>query len=150
MWMNYILLECNDKNMLHETKNFLSSHFDMKDLGEASYVLGIEIHRDRAQGVLGLSQKAYIEKMLKRYNLDKCNTSPVPLQNGDKLNGSQCPKNDFERSKMSNIPYASAAGSLMYAQVCTRPDLAFTAGVLSKYQSNPGWAHWVGVKKALK
>jgi len=87
----------------------------MKDLGEASYVLGIEIHRDRAQGVLGLSQKAYIEKMLKRYNLDKCNTSPVPLQKGDKLNGSQCPKNDFERSKMSNIPYASAVGSLMYA-----------------------------------
>jgi len=51
---------------------------------------------------------------------------------------------------MSNIPYASAVGSLMYAQVCTRPDLAFTAGVLSRYQSNPGWAHWVGVKKALR
>ena len=150
LYVDDILLACNDKNMLHETKNFLSSHFDMKDLGEASYVLGIEIHRDRAQGVLGLSQKAYIEKMLKRYNLDKCNTSPVPLQKGDKLNGSQCPKNDFERSKMSNIPYASAVGSLMYAQVCTRPDLAFTAGVLSKYQSNPGWAHWVGVKKALR
>jgi len=150
LYVDDILLACNDKNMLHETKNFLSSHFDMKDLGEASYVLGIEIHRDRAQGVLGLSQKAYIEKMLKRYNIDKCNTSPVPLQKGDKLNGSQCPKNDFERSKMSNIPYASAVGSLMYAQVCTRPDLAFTAGVLSRYQSNSGWAHWVGVKKALR
>ena len=85
LYVDDILLACNDKNMLNETKNFLSSYFDMKDLGEASYVLGIEIHRDRAQGVLGLSQKAYIEKMLKRYNLDKCNTSPVPLQKDDKL-----------------------------------------------------------------
>ena len=79
LYVDDILLACNDKNMLHETKNFLSSNFDMKDLGDASYVLGIEIHRDRAQRVLGLSQKAYIEKMLNRYNMDKCNTSPVPI-----------------------------------------------------------------------
>ena len=92
----------------------------------------------RCYSVLGLSQRAYIEKMLKKYNLDKCNTSPVPLQKGDKPNGSQCPKNDFERSKMRNIPYASAVGSLMYAQVCMRPDLAFTAGVLSRYHTNLG------------
>ena len=55
LYVDDILLACNDKNMLHETKNFLSSHFDTKDLGEDSYILGIEIHRDRAQGVLGLS-----------------------------------------------------------------------------------------------
>ena len=79
LYVDDILLACNDKNMLHETKNFLSSNFDMKDLGDASYVLVIEIHRDRAQGVLGLSQKIYIEKILKIYNFDKCNMSPVPL-----------------------------------------------------------------------
>jgi len=150
LYVDDILLACNDKNILHETKNFLSSNFDMKDLGDASYVLGIEIHRDRAQGVLGLSQKAYIEKMLKRYNMDKCNTSPVPIQKGDKFSQAQCPKNDLEREKMNNVPYASAVESLMYAQVCTRPDLAFATGVFSRYQSNPGWAHWVGVKKALR
>ncbi|MBS2634144.1 hypothetical protein KFY46_25775, partial [Salmonella enterica subsp. enterica serovar 1,4,[5],12:i:-] len=61
----------------------------MKDLGEASYVLGIEIHRDRAQGILGLSQKAYIEKMLKRYNMDKSSTSHVSIQKGDKFNKGQ-------------------------------------------------------------
>ena len=96
LYVDDILLACNDKNMLHETKNFLSSNFDMKDLGDASYVLGIEIHRDRAQGVLGLSQQAYIEKMLKRYNMDKCNTSPVPIQKSDKFSQAQCPKNDLE------------------------------------------------------
>ena len=64
--MDDILLASSDKRMLHETKGFLSSNFDMNDLGEASYVLGIEIHRDRTKGVLELSQKAYIERMLKR------------------------------------------------------------------------------------
>ncbi|KAK1669147.1 hypothetical protein QYE76_057306 [Lolium multiflorum] len=49
LYVDDILLACSDKDMLHETKNFLSSNFDMKDLGEASYVLGIEIHRDRSK-----------------------------------------------------------------------------------------------------
>ena len=65
--MDDILLASNDVNLLLETKKFLSSNFDMKDLGEASFVLEIEIHRDRRTGVLGLSQKAYLEKVLKKY-----------------------------------------------------------------------------------
>ena len=63
--MDDILLASSDVNLLLETKKFLSSNFDMKDLGEASFILGIEIHRDRRRGVLGLSQKAYLEKVLK-------------------------------------------------------------------------------------
>ena len=52
----------SDVGLLLETKKFLSSNFDMKDLGEALFILGIEIHRDRTKGVLGLSQKTYLEK----------------------------------------------------------------------------------------
>ncbi|KAK2965851.1 hypothetical protein RJ640_027138 [Escallonia rubra] len=61
-----ILLASSDIHMLHETKNFMSKNFDMKDLGEASYVISIEIHRDRSRGILGLSQRGYIDKVLKR------------------------------------------------------------------------------------
>jgi hypothetical protein len=56
------LLASNDLGLLHEIKQFLSQNFEMKDLGEASYVIDIEIHRDRKQRILKLSQKAYIEK----------------------------------------------------------------------------------------
>jgi hypothetical protein len=133
LYVDDILLASSDKRMLHETKGFLSSNFDMKDLGEASYVLGIEIHRDRAKGVLGLSQKAYIEKMLKRFNMNKSKATPVPLAKGDKFNEAQCPKNQLESDEMKDIPYASAVGSLMYAQVCTRPDLAFATGMFGRY-----------------
>ncbi|GJW37872.1 retrovirus-related pol polyprotein from transposon TNT 1-94 [Tanacetum coccineum] len=62
-----ILLTSNNIDLLHESKHFLSRNFDMKDLGEASYVIRIEIHRDRANGTLGLSQKAYIERILNRF-----------------------------------------------------------------------------------
>ncbi|KAL6311085.1 hypothetical protein AAG906_021200 [Vitis piasezkii] len=62
----------------------------------------------------------------------------------------QCPKNDLEREQMKNIPYASAVGSLMYAQVCTRPDIAFAVGMLGRYQSNPGIDHWKAAKKVMR
>jgi hypothetical protein len=117
LYVDDILLASSDKRMLHETKGFLSSNFDMKDLGEASYVLGIEIHRDRTKRVLGLSQKAYIEKMLKRFNMDKSKATPVPLAKGDKFSKAQCPKNQLELDEMKDISYTSAVGSLMYAQV---------------------------------
>jgi hypothetical protein len=57
----------------------------MKDLGEASYILGIEIHRNRRKGVLELSQKSYIEKILKKFNMHKCNVTPAPIVNGVKF-----------------------------------------------------------------
>ena len=67
LYVDNILLASSDVSLLLETKKFLSSKFDMKDLGEASFVLVIEIHRDRNKGVLGLSQNAYIEKILKKF-----------------------------------------------------------------------------------
>ena len=73
---------------------------DMKDLGEASFVLGIEIHRDISKGVLGLSQKAYIEKILKKFNTHKCSPSPTPLVKGDRCGDFQCPRNQYEIDQM--------------------------------------------------
>lgn len=87
----------------------------MKDLGEARYVLGIEIKRDRQRGLLGLSQRGYIEKVLKRFNMLACGTTELPISKGDKLSKEQCPKNDLERHAMKDKPYASLVGSLMYA-----------------------------------
>ena len=77
LYVDDILLASSDVNLLLETKKFLSSNFDMKDLGEPSFVLGIEIHRDRSKGVLGLSQKAYIERILKKFSMHKYSPSPV-------------------------------------------------------------------------
>ena len=150
LYVDDILLATNDKGLLYEVKQFLSENFDMKDMGEASYVIGIKIHRDRPRGILGLSQETYINKVLERFRMKDCSPSVAPIVKGDRFNLNQCPKNEFEREQMQNIPYASAVGSLMYAQVCTRPDIAFAVGILGRYQSNPGMDHWRAAKKVMR
>ena len=150
LYVDDILLASNDLNLLLETKKLLSRMFEMKDMGEASFVLGIEIIRDRSRCLLGLSQKTYIEKMLKRYNMQDCSKGEAPVSKGDKLNKSQCPSNEIEMRGMANRPYASIVGSLLYAQVCTRPDLAFAISMLGRFQANPGEKHWTTAKKVMR
>ncbi|KAM1443641.1 hypothetical protein ACFX2I_039895 [Malus domestica] len=150
IYVDDILLATNDTSLLDEIKTLLQQNFEMKDLREASYVLGIEIKRDRKKGLLGLSQKGYIEKVLKRFNMFSCGTTKMPISKGDKLSKAQCPKNDLERKIMEEKPYASLVGSLMYAQVCTRPDFAFTISVLGRFQANVGEAHWNAAKRVLR
>ena len=139
--MDDILLASSDVNLLLETKKFLSSKFDMKDLGEASFVLGIEIHRDREKKILGLSQKAYLEKVLKKYSMQNYKSSPAPIVKDDIYGEFQCRSNQYEIGQMKAVLYSSAVRSLQYAQVSTRPDLAFVTGLLGRYQSNPEIEH---------
>jgi hypothetical protein len=74
----------SDLGLLHETKRFLSMNFEMKDMGEESYVIGIEIFRDGSRRLLGLSQKAYIKRVLERFGMDRCSAGDAPIQKGDK------------------------------------------------------------------
>jgi hypothetical protein len=81
--------------------------------------------------------------------MHECSTTHVPFMKGDKLGTFQSPRNQLEINEMKSIPYASAVGSIMYAQVCTRPDLAFVTELLGRFQSNPGIKHWKAAKKNL-
>jgi hypothetical protein len=80
-----ILLVSNDLGLLHETKQLLSQSFEMNDLGEASYVIGIE-HRDKQQKMLRLSERAYIEKVLERFRMNDCKSNVAPVTNGQRFN----------------------------------------------------------------
>src|SRR4051812_21070637 len=97
----------------------------MKDMDKVSCVIGIKIHGDRFQNTLGLSQENYINKVLERFRMKNYSPSVAPIVKGNKFNLNQCPKNNLEREQMHNIPYAFIDRSLMYAQVCTRLDIAF-------------------------
>ena len=92
----------------------------MKDLGEATYILGIKIYKDRYKRLLSLSQSTYIDKMLKRVSMDQSKRGFIPMTHGIALSKSLCPRTHDERAHMSLIPYASAIGSIMYAMICTR------------------------------
>ena len=128
----------------------------MKDMGEASYVIGIEIFRDRKSVILGLSQTAYINKILKIFQMDNSNPQTVPIQKGDSFSEQkQCPRTESEKEQMKDIPYASIVESLMYAQTCTRPDISFAVDMLGRYQRKNGlvgsrWLHRFGFRKMLR
>lgn len=150
LYVDDILLAGNNMEMINTTKEWLSSVFEMKDLGEARYVLGVEIIRNRSKRLLGLSQKSYIGNVLERFRMHNSKPVDTPVEKGLFLSLDQCPKTDEERKEMSKVPYASAIGSLMYAMLCTRPDICFAVGLVSRYQSNPGLAHWQAVKRILR
>ena len=69
---------------------------------------------------------------------------------GVKLSQTQCPATAEDGEKMKLFPYASAIGSIMYAMLCTRPDVCLAISLAGRYQSNPGVDHWTTVKNILK
>ena len=82
IYVDDILLAANDLGILYETKSFLSKNFEMKGMGEASYMIGISISIKRSYGLLGLSQKAYIEKILERFNVNNYSAGVVNTKRG--------------------------------------------------------------------
>ncbi|XXG55025.1 hypothetical protein AAC387_Pa03g2762 [Persea americana] len=150
LYVDDILLVTNDIGMLHETKRFLSKKFEMKDLGDASFVLGILIQRDRSRGILELSQRSYIDKVLKRFGMQDSKPGNTPVFKGDKFSLNQCPRTNLEVKEMQKIPYASAVGSLMFTMVCTRPDIAYIVGMLGRSLSNPGMDYWKAAKRVMR
>lgn len=150
LYVDDILLIGNDVGVLSSVKLWLSQNFSMKDLGIASYILGIKVYRDRSKRLLGLSQSMYIDKVLKRFNMQDSKRGLLPFRHGIHLSKDMSPKTPDERENMSKIPYASAIGSIMYSMLCTRPDISHAVSVTSRYQSNPGSEHWMAVKNILK
>ncbi|KAL8126521.1 hypothetical protein AgCh_013699 [Apium graveolens] len=124
-----MLVVGQDANMIRKLKEDLSKFFDMKDLGPARQILGMKIVRDRTSRKLWLSQQGYIERVLKRFNMDDAKPVSIPLAGHFKLDKKMCPSTDKEKEDMEEVPYSSAVGSLMYALVYTRPNIAHTVGV---------------------
>ena len=129
LYVDDILLIGNDVGVMSSVKFSLLSQFDM--LGEANYILGIKLWRDRKNGMLGLSQTGYIDKVLERFSMQNSKRGLLPFRHGLPLSNDQRPKTLEEENMMRQIPYASAVGSLMYAIHCTRPDIYNSVGMIS-------------------
>ncbi|KAE8705938.1 hypothetical protein F3Y22_tig00110415pilonHSYRG00197 [Hibiscus syriacus] len=112
-----------------ELKAQLAREFEMTDLGSANKILGMQIHRDRSNRKSWLSKKNYLKNILSRFNMQDCKPISTHLPINFKLSSSMSPSSEEERMEMSRVPYASAVGSLMFAMICTRPDIAQAVGV---------------------
>ena len=125
--------------------------FFKKDLEEAAYILSIKIYRDRSRRLISFfSMSTYLDKILKKFSMDQSKKGFLPVLQGVQLSTAQCPTTAEDIEEMSVIPYASAIGSIMYAMLCTRPDVNLAVSLVGRYQSNPGKEHWTAVKNILK
>ena len=119
----------------------------MTDLGEAKFILGIEVIRDRSQRTIALSQSAYARDVLRTYRMNECKPSPTPVQPGVKL---VSPDNGFEAALSDVRRYQATVGALMWAAICTRPDMSYAVGQLSRYASNPDKSHEAALVQCLR
>jgi hypothetical protein len=129
-----------------QAKHFIDTakqRFIVTDLGVPSSFLGIQIHRDSARRKLALVQTSMIEGLMRRYNLiPKVVTTPMDYD-------SKLVAADDADTKPDPSVFRSKVGSVMYIQTSTRPDIAFAVKELSRYLSNPSWAHMRAVDRLL-
>ncbi|GJX70172.1 transposable element [Tanacetum coccineum] len=150
LYVDDMLVAAKDMEEIKKLKIILNTEFDMKDLGAARKILGMEIIRDRKHGKLFLSQKSYIEKIISRFGMSSAKSVNTPFSANFRLSTAYAPQSEAEIEYMSRIPYASAVGSLMYVMVCTRPDIAHAMSVVSRYMAHPGKEHWNAVKRIFR
>ncbi|GJW74440.1 retrotransposon protein, putative, ty1-copia subclass [Tanacetum coccineum] len=150
LYVDDMLIACKSKAEIGSTKSLLKKEFDMKELGEAKKILGMEIVRDRSRKIMRVSQSGYVSRILNNFRIDNGKSVKMPLGEHFKLSLKDCPVRDCDVEGMSKVPYANAVGRLMYLMVCTRPDKAYAVSVVSRYLANPGKNHWEAVKWILK
>ncbi|KAF5383863.1 hypothetical protein D9615_003633 [Tricholomella constricta] len=131
-------------------KCLIAEHVEITDLGELHWLLGIEIKRDRDRRSISLSQHSYLDSIIRRYGFQDLKPVSIPMDTNVRLTSAQCPATTAEYAQMRDIPYHEAVGSLMYAALGTRPDIAFAVQTVSRFSTKPGPAHWEAVKRIFR
>ncbi|KAJ8381146.1 hypothetical protein SKAU_G00019240 [Synaphobranchus kaupii] len=130
---------------MNELKMALKKRYKMKDMGELSYILGISVVQDKEKNCVLLHQKHYIEAILQKYGMDNANPVATPADANVKLK-----KSDGVSKPVNQSTYQSIVGSLLYAAMATRPDIAQAVSAVSKFNANPDAAHLTAVKRILR
>ena len=150
VFIDDMTIAAKSKQDVQKVKDDLKAHFKLRDLGPTSWLLGVEIKRNRSQCILTLSQRQYILDLLERFNLTDCNPVTTPIDPSVRLSSSMSPQSPEEVEEMRSIPYLQAVGALMYLAIATRPDISYTVGVLARFSKNPGPHHWKAVKHLFR
>ncbi|GJZ86357.1 retrotransposon protein, putative, ty1-copia subclass [Tanacetum coccineum] len=140
LYVDDMLIVGNYDKIIRSTKDMLKSKFDLKDMGLADVILGIKIIR--TQNGLVLSQAHYVDKILNTHNAGDSGQARTPIDTSLHLS-----KN--KGLGVAQLKYSRIIGMLMYLMTGTRPDLAYVVSRLSRYTSNPSYAHWKAITRVL-
>ena len=146
LYIDDIILISKSKSKINELKSMLNMKFDMKDLGHAKKILGMKTERNKSNFNLIIQQHDYLLTAMQRFDMNNCKPVTIPLAGHFLLSKAQCPTSNSEIIKMEKVPYANAIGTIMYSMISTRPDLAHSISLLSRFMSNPGKPHWEALK----
>jgi hypothetical protein len=143
LYVDNITMASKDIGSIERDKEELKRHYQMTDLGEISWILGICITRDRKAGWVALSQEKYIREVLERFG--KADTRPIstPALANERLTKLNSPE-------IETKPYQSAVGALMYPMLGTHPDIAYAMAALGRHAANPGTEHQHALDRAFK
>eukprot|EP00253_Pinus_taeda_P029526 PITA_29526 len=141
LYVDDLIITGNADELIKEIKEQMSHVFEMKDLGELDYCLGLEVWRDSGQTFL--SHGKYVKILLKKFRMDQCKEALVPFQWNAKL------QNNDGSKEVDATLYKKMVGSIIYLTTA-RPDLDFAVSVLSQFMSKPLENHWVAVKGVLR
>jgi hypothetical protein len=138
----------NDEQLRAEVLADLKKKFLVKDLGDLSHYLGMRIVKDTTTQI---GQDGYVDKILARFNLTTANDTDTPGAPGQILSKEDCPViGDAAHEEMSQKPFRSLVGSLMYAYIGTRPDIGAALVKVAAFCNNPGVSHWVAAKRIAR
>jgi hypothetical protein len=152
-----VLVHVDDCSIVGKTKALIArfkvemaKFVDITDMGDLHWILGIEVRRIREEKKILLSQKSYIDSILRRYGFEDLKPVSTPMDPSIRLTSAQSPSTTEEFAGMRNVPYHEAVGSLMYATLGTRPDICFAVQTVSRFNVKPGLAHWEAVKRIFR
>jgi hypothetical protein len=141
VYVDDLIITGPSKASIDAFKQEMMASFSMSDLGLLSYYLGIQVTQEK--GVITLCQSSYTLKILEQAGMKGCNPCHVPMENRLKLS-----KND-KTPPVDKTKYISVIGSLRYL-VNTRPNIAYSVGIVSRYMEDPKASHWAAVKQILR
>ncbi|KDR75264.1 hypothetical protein GALMADRAFT_24757, partial [Galerina marginata CBS 339.88] len=154
VWVDDLMIFTDKSDEMNEIKAYLKKEFEISDLGEPKLIIGLEVKRDRKKHTISLGQTSYVDRILKKYGMENCRPVSTPMDPNVVL--TRVNENDVkdepreDRDERLGGRYAAAVGSLMYAAIGTRPDIAYAVQKLSKYSSNPGNSHWTALKRVFR
>lgn len=146
LYMDVMLVSSKSKVEITRIKVQLSREFEMKELGKAKRILGMEINRERKSKKISLSQSLYVDKLVERLGISFAKPIIAPLAQQFKLSSSCVPEIEEHMEYMSKVLYENTVGCLMYLMVCTRLDLAYIVSLIIRFMSKSRRTHWEAVK----
>ena len=145
VYVDDILIAAPDLDIVQHVKQDLMSSFKARDLGEATFFLGMEINRDRSKHFIKLSQTRMTTELITKFNMDDAKSKRIPISTSVRLTA-----NSGELLDKDTFNYSQLVGSLLYLSNCTRPDISNAVGALSRFMSTPTFEHWQAAKGVLR